>query len=57
VALTEQVSAEDIRKMVQELGQMTAALEQADARDTRASYEALALQVDYNHETRSAESP
>ncbi|MEV0788683.1 hypothetical protein [Kribbella sp. NPDC050459] len=51
----ERVSAEDIRKMVEELGDMTAALDQTDASDMRALYEALGLQVSYNHETRSAE--
>ncbi|MFF0342875.1 recombinase family protein [Kribbella sp. NPDC004875] len=52
----ERVSAEDIRKMVQELGDMTAALDQADASDMRSLYKALGLQVSYNHETRSAEA-
>jgi hypothetical protein len=51
----EQISAADIRKMVRGLGDMTAALEQADAIDMGELYEALALQVSYNHETRSAE--
>ncbi|MEU8223631.1 recombinase family protein [Kribbella sp. NPDC048915] len=51
----ERVSAEDIRKMVQDLGDMTVALDQADASDMRSLYEALGLQVSYNHETRSAE--
>ena len=51
----EQVSAEDIRKMVEELGDMTAALDQADASDVRALYEALGLEVSDNHETRSPE--
>jgi hypothetical protein len=41
--------------MVRELGDMTAALDQADANDMAALYEALGLQVSYNRETRSAE--
>jgi hypothetical protein len=49
------MSPEDMRTMVQELGDMTAALDQADASDVRALYEALGLHVSYNHETRSAE--
>jgi hypothetical protein len=55
VKVPERVSADDIRQMVRELGDMTAALDQADAGDMRALYEALGLQVSYNHETRSAE--
>ncbi|MFI7068610.1 hypothetical protein ACIBL3_47015, partial [Kribbella sp. NPDC050124] len=55
VKVPERASAADIRKMVQELGDMTAALDQADASDMRTLYEALGLQVSYNHETRSAE--
>jgi hypothetical protein len=55
VKVPERVSAEGIRKMVQELGDMTVALDQADASDMRSLYEALGLQVSYNHETRSAE--
>jgi hypothetical protein len=41
--------------MVQELGDMTAALDLADASDMRELYEVLHLQVSCNHETRSAE--
>jgi hypothetical protein len=41
--------------MVQELGDMTAALDFADASDMRELYEVLHLQVSRNHETRSAE--
>ena len=55
VKVPEQVSAEDIRTVVEELGDMTAALDQADASDVRALYEALGLEVSYNHETRSPE--
>jgi hypothetical protein len=45
VKVPEQVSAEDIRTVVEELGDMTAALDQADASDVRALYEALGLEV------------
>ena len=38
-----------------ELGDMTAVLDQADANNMRSLYEALGLEVSYNHETRSAE--
>jgi hypothetical protein len=55
VNVPERLSADDIRGMVQDLGDMTMALDQADASDMRALYEALGLQVSYNHETRSAE--
>ena len=41
--------------MVQELGDMTAALDLADASDMRELYEVLDLQVSCNQETRSAE--
>ena len=41
--------------MVQELGDMTAALDVAAASDMRELYEVLDLQVSCNHETRSAE--
>ncbi|WP_371402602.1 hypothetical protein OHA10_32535 [Kribbella sp. NBC_00662] len=51
----EQVSAEDIHKLVQELGDMTAALDQAGASGMRPLYQALGLPVNDNHETRSAE--
>ena len=43
VKVPEQVSAEDIRTVVEELG------------DVRALYEALGLEVSDNHETRSPE--
>ena len=47
--------AADIRKMVQELGDLTAALEEPDGNDMAALYEVLGLQMSYNHESRSAE--
>jgi hypothetical protein len=55
VEVPEQVSGADIREMVHELGEMASALDQADAKDMTSLYEALRLQVDYNHETRSAQ--
>ena len=55
VEVPERVTADDIRQMVQELGDMTAALEQAAADDMAGLYKALGLEVSYNHNTRSAE--
>jgi hypothetical protein len=41
--------------MVSELGDMASALEQADASDMAALYEAQGLHLNYNHNSRSAE--
>jgi hypothetical protein len=48
----EQLSHEDMRAMIDELGAMKTVLDQADRADLAELYGTLALEVSYNHKTR-----